>query len=76
MYYKYRNLGGNSNVSSYSIGFDSIIVEFKDRSRYLYTYYSTSTAGVEHMKYLAKRGVGLNSYISRVVRKRYARRLR
>lgn len=72
----YSNFGGNSNVASYSLGYDNIIVEFNDGARYLYTYTSTTTADVEHMKQLALRGIGLNSYISRVIRKRYARKLR
>jgi hypothetical protein len=76
MYYRYINRGGNSGVANYAIGYDNIIVEFTGGARYLYTYTSTSTAGVEHMKSLALGGVGLNSYISRVVKKRYARKLR
>lgn len=76
MYVKYKNLGGNSNVARYALDYDNIIVEFKDGAKYLYTYTSTTTAGVEHMKRLALRGVGLNSYISRVVKKRFARKWR
>ena len=76
MVYSYLNRGGNSGVAFYSIESDSITVQFKDGSVYLYNYSSTSISGVEHMKQLARNGVGLNSYISRVVKKRYARKLR
>lgn len=76
MVQRYLNRGGNSNVANYSIEADSITVQFKDGSMYLYNYSSTTVAGVENMKQLAVNGIGLNSYISRVVRKRYARKLR
>lgn len=72
----YLNKGGNSSVANYSIEQDSITVQFKDGSAYLYNYFSTGVAGIEQMKRLAVNGKGLNSYISRFVRKRYARKLR
>ena len=72
----YKNLGGDSNVSTYEIGPDYIIVQFRDSSQYLYNYQSTGQADVEHLKTLAAGGHGLNSYINRVIRKRYARKLR
>jgi len=73
---KYLNLTGNSGVDAYETGLDYIKVRFKDYSEYLYTYSSTGVADVEEMKSLAQRGQGLNSYISRIVRKRYAAKLR
>jgi len=76
MKYRYLNRGGNSNVASYIIGADNITVQFNDGSVYLYDYASTSITRVEHMKSLASKGVGLNSYIGRVVRKNYAKKLR
>ncbi|TSJ41660.1 hypothetical protein [Fluviicola chungangensis] len=76
MVQRYLNRGGNSNVANYSIEGDSITVQFKDGSMYLYNYFSTGVAGVEQMKRLAVNGMGLNSYISRFVRKQYARKLR
>ena len=75
MVYRYLNKGGNSSVANYSIGADSITVQFKDGASYLYNYSSTTMVGVEHMKQLAVNGIGLNSYISRVVKKQYARKL-
>jgi hypothetical protein len=71
----YQNRGGDSGVRAYEIGDDYIIVQFRDSSRYLYNHASTGQDSVEHMKTLAINGHGLNSYISSVIRKRYARRL-
>ena len=76
MYVKYKNLRGNSNVFRYALGYNSIIVEFKDGAKYEYTYRSTSKADVEQMKMFAKRGRRLNSYIGRVVKRRFARKWR
>ncbi len=71
----YKNLGGNSNVVAYEIGQDYIKVQFGDGSIYLYTYMSTGRSNVEKMKALAVKGVGLNSFIGRYIRKKYARKL-
>lgn len=76
MIYKYTNKGGNSNVAFYSIKKDSITVEFNGGSMYLYNYTSTSISEIEYMKELAQKGIGLNSYIGRVVKKRFAQKLR
>jgi hypothetical protein len=72
----YKNLSGNSGVLAYEIGFDSITVQFRDYSIYLYNYASAGRETIEHMKKLAKDGRGLNSFIKRFVDKRYASRLR
>jgi len=73
---RYKNLGGSSGISAYEVGSDSIIVEFSDGSAYLYDYSSPGATDVEHMKSLAASGRGLNSFISREIRKRYAEKLR
>jgi hypothetical protein len=73
---RYQNLGGDSGIVAYEIGDDFIKVQFHDGPVYLYTYESTGQAAIEHMKELARAGHGLNSYISRVVRKQYAAKLR
>lgn len=73
---QYKNLGGDSGVVAFEVGPDSIKVQFRDGSIYLYNYQSTGKDNVEHMKGLAAGGVGLNSFISRVVRKAYAAKLR
>jgi hypothetical protein len=72
----YLNLGGDSGVIGYEIGEDFIIVEFKDRTQYLYNYAMTGSANVERMKQFAVSGCGLNNYIGRTVRKLYAAKLR
>lgn len=69
---RYKNLSGQSGVVAYEIGSDSIKVQFKDGHVYLYNYASTGSQNVEHMKSLAIAGSGLNSFISRVVKKNFA----
>jgi hypothetical protein len=73
---RYRNIGGDSAVRAYQIGDDSIQVQFTDLSVYLYNNRSTGSTNIEHMKALAMAGQGLNSFISRVVKKAYASKLR
>jgi hypothetical protein len=72
----YKNLGGDSNVVAYEIGSDSIKVQFGDGSLYTYTYQSAGQSTIEQMKALAIAGQGLNSFISRVVKKNYASKSR
>ena len=69
---QYANLGGDSGIFAYAIKQDSIEVQFRDGLCYLYTHQSAGITDVEHMKELAVAGRGLNSFISRVVKKRYA----
>ena len=71
----YKNVGGNSGVRAYEIGADSITVQFTEGATYLYTYGSAGSDAIERMKTLAAAGSGLNSYISRTVKKGYARKL-
>ena len=73
---RYRNLGGDSGIVAYEAGDDFIKVQFKDGSIYLYDYTTPGPNEVEYMKQLAEEGEGLNSYISRHIRKRYAAKLR
>ena len=73
---RYRNLAGNSGVAAYDIGADSITVRFQDGDTYLYTDASAGADNVAEMKRLARAGRGLSSFISRVVRERYAEKLR
>ena len=68
----YRNLSGQSGVHSYEIGADFIAVVFKGTFKeYRYSYAKASVHHVEQMKILAQRGKGLNTYITRHVRKLY-----
>ena len=73
---RYKNLGGDSGVVAYELGKDSITVEFNDGSLYLYTYQSAGSNNIEQMKGLAVTGRGLNTFINKNVRKKYASKLR
>lgn len=70
----YKNIGGDSGVSAYEDGADFIRVKFKDGAIYVYTNASAGTQNIEQMKKLAANGDGLNSFINRNVKKKYARR--
>lgn len=52
----------------------AIEVTFGDSSRYLYTETSAGSANLHKMIELARAGVGLNSFITRIVKKGYARK--
>lgn len=71
---KYKNLSGNSGVYSYEYGNDYIRVEFTSGGRYLYTDSVTGSENVSCMKELADAGEGLATFISRNVRKKYAKK--
>lgn len=58
----HQNLGGDSGVYAFLIDDNSTTVEF--------------STGAEQMKTLALNGKGLNSFISKYVKKNYAARLR
>lgn len=69
---KYKNVGGDSGVSSFEIGADYIIVKFSGTPRsYCYSYSKAGQHHVENMKNLARSGSGLNSYINRYVKDLY-----
>ena len=68
----YKNIGGDSDVSAYEISDESIKVKFKDGCVYLYTYQSAGSANIERMKSFAAFGQGLNGFINKNVRKKYA----
>jgi len=69
----YIDSDSDSNINAYDYGEDFIVVEFKDGSKYEYTYDSAGSYMVEQMKGLADRGDGLNSFIS-THKPRYARK--
>ena len=73
---RYKNSGGNSNVFAFEIRSGEITVHFGDGSVYLYTNQSTGAARINEMHRLARAGQGLNSYIGRVVKKGYAKKIR
>ncbi len=72
---KYKNLGHNSNVYAFEAGAGYIWVVFNDGGRYLYNNSCPGPNHVNNMIRLAYQGQGLNSYIGRVVKKNYARKV-
>lgn len=72
----YQNKGQNSGITAYEIGADFIRVEFTNGAVYEYSNDHTGASKVEHMKYLAEQGKGLNSYLNREVHQKYVRKLR
>ncbi len=72
----YKNRSGESGVRAYSYDSDSISVQFKDGSIYVYNRVRPGFAVVNRMIELAESGIGLNSFINTYVRKNYARKVR
>jgi hypothetical protein len=72
---KYKNLEGSSGVTRYEVQPESIVVEFNDADRYLYTYTSSGKKAIEKMKLLAAEGKGLSTYISQSVKEKFAKKL-
>ena len=73
---RYGNRNGNSGVVAYGLGRGWISVEFAEGAVYLYDGHKPGAKAVLEMQRLATRGEGLSTYISRVVRDNYAKRLR
>lgn len=73
---RYGNLSGDSGVVAYEIGRGSITVEFREGHVYRYTNTSAGSGNIAEMQRLARTGRGLSGFISRVVRDRYAAKLR
>lgn len=72
---RYKNLSGESGVVAYEIGATSITIKFRGGDRYLYTQDSAGAADLAEMQRLACAGQGLCTFISQVIRNRYARKL-
>ncbi len=70
---KYKNSGGNSNVTHYEIGSGFIRVRFFDGSIYKYTNSSVGHQNISDMKRLARCGMGLNAFINKNVRNKYVK---
>lgn len=71
---KYLNKSGNSGIDAFDIGSNYINVLFTGGGVYLYNYHVTGREHVEKMKLLARKGEGLNRYISKFVADNYARK--
>jgi hypothetical protein len=72
---RYKNRSGDSGVTAYQLGRDSLLVQFKNGTIYSYTYASAGRKNIEHMKRLAVAGQGLSTFISQHVSHRYAAKL-
>ena len=72
---RYKNLSGESGVVAYEIGDRDITIRFNNGERYLYTDQSAGADNITEMQRLATLGSGLSTYISQVVKERYARKL-
>jgi hypothetical protein len=73
---RYRDETGTSGIAAFEIADDGIAIEFKDGGTFLYTPAVTGRDEVETMKELAAAGHGLNTFINKYVRDRYAKKLR
>jgi hypothetical protein len=72
---RYGDRHGDSGVVAYLAGPGSITVRFRDGCVYLYDDSNPGARHVAEMQRLATRGQGLNTYINKFVRGRYAARL-
>lgn len=72
---RYKNLRGNSGVAAYEIAENSITIQFNDGALYLYNDSRPGRRNVDKMKQLALYGSGLNSLISREIKKNYYSKL-
>lgn len=70
----YKNIDGDSGVTAYEDGADFIRVRFKDGAVYIYTDVSAGAQNIAQMKRLAANGDGLNAFINKNVKKKYAKR--
>ena len=62
----YKSTSGKpSGVTAYEIKATSILVEFRGREKYLYTYSSAGAKAIEEMKVLALNSNGLSTYIAK-----------
>lgn len=73
---RYRDIDDDSGVAEFENGPDYIRVKFSDGSVYLYTYASAGSNNIEEMKRLALAGEGLNAFLDKNVKKRYAKKER
>jgi hypothetical protein len=71
---KYGNDDHESGVVAYDTTGDSITVKFRDNGFYKYTNNSTGKSAIRKMKALAKKGIGLSTFISQHVKDNYERK--
>ena len=71
----YRDWDQDSGVRAFEVSDGQIDVQFRSGAIYRYTSASAGPENLNRMVDLARAGEGLNSFINRVVRKRYAAKL-
>lgn len=71
----YKNLSGNSGIKAYELLQDGISIEFADGSIYLYNYKFNGQRAIKIMKALAKKGIGLTTYINQEIRENFAEKI-
>lgn len=72
---RYKNLSGKSGIDFYEIREKSIVIKFQYAGKYVYNYDRPGKEFVEKMKCLAVAGLGLSTYISKNVKKKFAKKL-
>ena len=72
----YNDATGTSGITAFQSSNDSITIEYKGGSAYLYSDLVAGSANVGHMKTLAASGQGLNSFINKHLTKSQAIRVR
>ena len=73
---RYQDLSGKSDVWGFEYGPDSITIQFKDKSVYIYNNASAGAEHIKNMKKLAAAGRGLHTYIQLNVQNKYKVKLR
>jgi len=71
----YKNLNGNSGIKAYELLPDGIKIQFADDSIYLYNYEFNGERAIKIMKGLAKKGIGLTTYINQEIRENFAQKI-
>ena len=72
----YNDVSGTSGITAFQSNNDSITIEYKGGSAYLYSDHTAGSANVGYMKSLAASGQGLNSFINKSLTKAQAVRVR
>lgn len=65
---KYSNRNGNSGIEAYDIVDSGIIIRFAEGGTYLYPTEACGKKAVTIMQLLAKKGIGLATYINQNIR--------
>jgi len=71
----YKNLSGNSGIKAYELLDDGLKIQFVDDSVYLYNVAFNGENVIKIMKALARKGIGLTTYINQEVRENFAAKL-